>query len=297
MRRWTAALALLVGCGDAAVTPETRGTGTTGSSSDTSTSAGPSGGSTNEPPSVDASSSSGPHWETDGIGDAYETTGSCGFVCPPAAGTPPTCSLQEQDCPLGEKCAPFDPTGGSTWTSTACVPREAFSGVEGESCEYSNWPWSTVDTCGPGLWCSPLDIGDPKIGGTCRAVCGATLSCSDAVYCAASEGAAFGVCSAPCDPLAEVPCASPAEACVPSGLGFACRVSYQVPQGESCNETWQCEPGLLCSDSPLCNPEKAGEPCCTPVCDLSAPNCPDDAQCEPFGSPLSAYSDVGVCTG
>lgn len=244
-------------------------------------------------------------WETEGADEGYATTGGCGFTCPqPGGGGAPgggalECSIAAQDCPDGEKCAPWANDGSNVWNATRCVPLASTPDTIGAPCTFEGTFAFGVDTCDVGLWCGPEsgpESGeDPKdTTGTCHQLCGAD-PCPLGTQCVAPGFAEIGVCQDTCDPLGD-PCPG-SQACMPAGFGFVCHlVGREGAAGEPCRVTSACAAGLACVEAPQCDDEVT-ERCCVPYCDQGAPGCPDGQRCVDYGSPLPEFDNVGYCAG
>jgi hypothetical protein len=70
--------------------------------------------------------------------------------------------------------------------------------------------------------------------------------------------------------------------------------------GDPCEYVNVCDPGLVCLASdhvPVCTEDMPG--CCTPLCDLLAPECPMDTLCSPWFSEdaeiPAGLENVGAC--
>ncbi|MCY1065486.1 hypothetical protein OV090_11970 [Nannocystis sp. RBIL2] len=106
-----------------------------------------------------------------------------------------------------------------------------------------------------------------------------------------------------CDPLAQN-CPT-GEMCVIAFFSFdefECIPDVHPDEGRAfapCDYSDACAPSFFCmvpAVSPECDPEEIG--CCVPVCDLEAPDCPEDHTCEPWFIPEEAppgLEHIGVC--
>lgn len=249
----------------------------------------------------DDGTTSGISWETEGADEGYATTSGCGFTCPQPGGGGPgggslECSIAEQDCPDGEKCAPWANDGGTTWNATRCVPLDVTPEDIGAECLFEGSHVSGIDSCDVGLWCGPDAESDGKTkSGTCHQLCSAG-PCPAGTQCFFPfPGVAdLGVCQQPCDPLG-APCPDE-EACHPSGFEFTCHMAGAGVETDPCDAGSACAPGLVCVEAPQCDDEFT-DSCCVPYCDLSAPDCPEGQSCVDYGSPLPEFEDVGYCAG
>lgn len=303
------AILMLAGCTSSVLEDPTQdASSTTGTSASTgATAADTTGGSTEglsqgtTTAGPGSSSTGDPAWETEGADEGYATTGNCGFTCPPppgpsgGGGNPIECSVSEQDCAEGEKCAPWANDGGGVWTALRCVPIDPEPGALGEACFVEGSFVSGVDSCQLGLFCTPSNPDSLRSNdGACAALCNAG-PCDEGTICVTPGTINVGACGEICDPLAVDACPG-AQACLPAGLGFGCHFVEDPGGGGPCGATAECSAGELCMDVAQCN-EGRGETCCARFCDLEAPDCPDGQACADYGSPLSAYSTVGFCEG
>mgnify|MGYP000353495258 CR=1 FL=1 len=302
MRPWIW-VTLAFGCNAAVPAEPLEGTSTTGPDTPPIASTGGADESTTGPQPTTATTSgastSGYSWETEGADEGYATTGGCGFTCPSPPGNgggfPGECNLTAQNCPRGERCSPWANDGGPVWNAARCVPVSQDPGEVGDACTFEGSSVSGIDTCDIGLWCGPdLAPDAAKNSGTCMALCSGAI-CPENTLCVSPGPINEGVCSSLCDPLAPDSCA-PGWGCLPAGFGFACHPTVDEPLGTPCDANMQCGPGSVCTEASQCDDEFA-ERCCVAVCDRSAPSCADGQTCEDWGSPLSAYADVGYCDG
>ncbi len=214
------------------------------------------------------------------------------------------CGLFTQDCPEGEKCAPWANDGGTQWNATRCSPIADNPGTPGEPCTMEGSPTSGLDSCELGAMCWNVD---PRtLQGTCIAHCaGDELEpvCPRATSCFIGEDEVPLVCLPTCNPLADD--CEPSQLCGPNDAMFSC-----FPPGENaaaadpCELVTDCAAGSTCiaseATSPMCDQAVIG--CCSPWCDLSAPDpaasCFDPAQqCVPwFDDPApEGLESVGIC--
>lgn len=247
-----------------------------------------------------SSDSTGLAWETEGADEGVATTGNCGFTCPPppgpgGSGNPLECSITDQDCPEGEKCGPWANDGGALWTATRCVPLDSGAAGPGEPCEVEGAFVSGIDTCDIGLVCSPSGPDSFRTNeGVCGAFCDAD-PCAAGTLCTVAGPLNLGICGTICDPLAEGACPSESN-CMPAGLGFACNLAAAAVNAAPCTAPGECDVGHVCTDASQCDDELS-ETCCVQLCSLDAPECIGAQTCTDYGSPLSAYSNVGFCDG
>lgn len=236
---------------------------------------------------------------------APTTSDTAGFVAMPDLPTPgEACDPWQDTCPAGQKCKPYA-EGFGPWIGASCVPVADPSTPTGGACEAAEL--SFTDECEGGAVCHGF-LGDEE-SRRCHEICGGSLAqptCSAACSRCVSNGGFAGVCLFPCDPRASD--------CPP---GQTCQVLVEAPRllcgvgpgpstaGEVCESPGWCTEGTACADAALV-PGCADAKCCTPVCDLDAPdtcaqtlpgttcspwpaNTPDfEASCLPAG--------LGLCT-
>ncbi len=256
-----------------------------------------------------AGSSTGTSASTGDTGTSTGDTGDgepgCAFLCPDDDPTGPfECSLWEQDCPPGQKCAPWANDGGSAWNATRCSPVDPNPDADGEPCTVEGNGVSGIDSCEVGAMCWDVDP-DTNVG-TCVPHCTGSEDapvCADpARSCSISAKGPIALCWLMCDPLDPQACGAD-QGCYRLDNGFVCGPDASGKGGgpfESCEFINACDPGTVCTvaeDVGLC-----GEAfqCCTPFCDLAAPNCPADTSCVPAfedGSAPPGFESVGICLG
>lgn len=238
-------------------------------------------------------------------GGGGTTDGGCAFIgCKNDVGAPPSCDLWAQDCPDGQKCAPFA-NGDVFWNDSKCVPVMPGAGMAGDPCTVEGGAQSGVDSCAKGYMCWDVSV-DTGIG-TCVEQCAGSERapvCSGCTRCYIAGDGILNFCTPMCSPL-EQDCPD-GEQCVAlqSVLDyFFCQPPAPGQAGavfESCTDFDQCAPGLWCAPSQQaieCDPQQAG--CCLPFCKVSAPSCPGAGQqCVPWfamGQASDCYQDVGSC--
>lgn len=229
---------------------------------------------------------------------------SSGDMCMDLEGQP--CSVWNQNCPEGQKCAPYAECGAPYWTTAICIPIMENPAQPGDPC-FAVGEIGGIDNCDMGSYCWHRN---ERGTGTCVLLCKGS---GEAPYCEDPESACvvdsgestLGWCLSRCDPLKD-DCAHPQENCVPQVSDFVCWPILPDPGQPvhgTCMQIEACEKGLVCiaSNSALeCDQDALG--CCEPYCDLTVPDpnaqCPSVGQaCVPFfeGSPPPGDEDVGVC--
>lgn len=209
------------------------------------------------------------------------------------------CDIYAQDCPEGQKCTVI----GQQWDEVACVPLTQFPRQLGEYCGQEG----DGDTCDTGLLCR----WDPLVSSQiCQPLCGCSATsptCSENERCVIYNGGALPMCERLCDPLDASTCKE-GEVCIKGSWvnDFFCRMDVSGATGklgEACEAANGCDPGYSC-EAPEYVPGGCPEgaiACCTPLCDLENPQCPEDSKClEYFGGfglePAQCLEDVGFCT-
>jgi hypothetical protein len=265
---------------------------------------------------------------TAGLTTATSTSASTGLMgLPDLPADSDECDPQaEMPCPEGQKCSAAAPEWSPwlLWTGTpACFPVLG-NKAKGEVCDLGRDPVDGLDDCGAGTLCVDIywlngptgicvEFCDPAIKND---VADPSLCDNPAEFCygPGCQDCYLSVCIPACDPLLQ-DCPA-GTGCVQSAsnaeYAFACQGFWadSPAAGESCDLTYQCTPDATCVlsvevVSPACSDS---ETCCTPFCDLNAPNtCPGaamgevctpfypapyDPETEPWGVP---YNKLGFC--
>ncbi|MCR9160255.1 MAG: ribulose phosphate epimerase [Nannocystaceae bacterium] len=226
----------------------------------------------------------------------------CEFLCPGDVGSASIqCDVWQQDCPAGEKCTPWA-SQGMNWNETRCVPVDASPDAPGDPCTRHRDGVGGLDSCDVGALC--WDVDDETNQGTCVPLCVGDANeplCADPNrVCQISSEAILNLCVLLCDPLDASPCPQ-GHGCYPRNDGFACAPDASAGSGgtfEPCEFSNACQPGLVCVEPDAVVQCGDGAPgCCTPVCDVQAPVCPEPTVCVPWydGSAPPGYDDVGSC--
>lgn len=205
------------------------------------------------------------------------------------------CSTWAENCPAGEKCVPGEDILGGL----DCQPLVEPAAAIGELCSGPLDGEDVVDTCvqGAGCWGH-----DPVTNETvCVAHCTGTPTdpgCPPDTGCMITDQGKIAVCLPSCDPLVQ-DCGIDSK-CVLGVEDFVC-VRDEInskPAPGKCKDTTGCDPGLACFDSeqlPGCDNAAF---CCTPYCDLGAPDCEAGLTCVPMfaeGEAPPDAADVGAC--
>jgi len=226
----------------------------------------------------------------------------CGFLdCDdPTAGPSVECNTFLQDCPRGEKCTPWSNNGGTSVNATRCSPIEDDPDQPGEPCTVEGSALSGFDSCDLGSMC--WGVSAETNTGVCTPHCAGAENapiCEDnSTTCTQSGDSVLALCVFGCDPLASS-CLD-GQGCYPSNYGFICAPDGSGSGGgafETCESANGCDPGNVCVDgeaAQACNSTS----CCSPLCSLEAPDCPDSMICWPWfaeGQVLPGGEDVGYC--
>lgn len=231
--------------------------------------------------------------------------GGTAFITDPdGGGVAVECSVWDQDCPDGEKCAAWAIDGGSTWNGTMCVPVAPDPAGVGETCTVEGSAVSGVDTCEFGAMCWAVDSETNE--GTCVALCEgsemAPTCAPEATACSISNEGVLNLCLPICNPLAEE-CGA-GQGCFPVGNVFQCApVASGSQPGEPCEFINACEDGAGCVSPDLVPDCPAGSAsCCTAFCELQGDGseCAAGQECVPWfemgSEPDTCLEDVGVCS-
>jgi hypothetical protein len=281
---------------------ETGGAGTTSGVSTTSSG-------TSTSPTSSATGTAMSTGEQTSSNDVDGNDAGCSFYggCPVDGGfSPNECDQWVQDCPVGEKCMPFDSDGDNRWDALKCVPVAPNPGKPGEPCLVEGSDVSGIDDCELGAMCWKVD--DETGTGVCAAMCTGT---PDQPVCAEPGTACFDaslavvtLCLPSCDPV--LPDCPDGETCIHSAQqpnNFVCFLDASGEEGQEfdpCEFTNVCDPGLLCANPALateCDPDAWG--CCLAWCDLTMPACnAEGAECLAWfeeGQGPPELQHVGVC--
>lgn len=300
----------LAGCDLKVLNPILSGTASDSSAmmTETGTSAGaPDPGTTSSPTTSGGTTSGGTTSGDTTSGETSDAT-ACGndsndsaaFIVPPDP--PAQCDVWAQDCPAGQKCsAQGPPPLGSD--NIECVPIVPDPDQAGEPCKVLVECALGPDTCDFGMICRGVD---PDTGfGTCLKLCQGSESdpvCDPGYLCLLAD---VPMCLATCDPLLQ-DCPA-GESCQDVG-DFAC-FDILPPPGEGtfegCAGSWQCAPGHVCvspEGAVECDQNDQDLGCCSPYCDMNAPDCPGVGQvCLPYdqfddlGLTPAGHENLGVC--
>jgi hypothetical protein len=225
---------------------------------------------------------------------------------PDSGGDMSTCDPWAQDCPEGEKCAPYRSPNGTTWDANRCVPVVANPKSPGDTCTELGGPQSGEDDCDFGAVCNWLVEGE----GICAAMCTGSAEapvCEDpGTSCNIDNDGSRILCNPICDPILQ-DCPDPTRMTCLVAIGtdtFNCELGWGdsgIAVGEECYFDNSCLNGNLCIYEPERIPGCVGGPgCCAPYCDVTDAACPpgDGTSCVAFfedGAAPPGYEHVGVC--
>ena len=214
-----------------------------------------------------------------------------------------------EPCEPGEKCMPWDSTGGGGWNASKCSPIAPDPAGPGEPCTVEGSGVSGVDDCEAFSMCWGVD---PRtLQGTCVPFCigsEANPSCANPCdRCSLSSSGVLIPCLPTCDPL-EQNCPD-GQACYGYGNHFVCAPYAGGPDaghaGSPCEYLNVCQPGLFCASAYAVEGCQGSSGCCAPYCDLTeATPCPTASpgtECVPWydkdTAPVScnALDRVGAC--
>ena len=277
------------------VAPETSG-GSTGSVDGTTT-----GVNTSMPPgttTLDDSSSGGDPQETD-----------ANFVDDPDVGLEGNeCDVWSQDCPAGEKCAPWANDGGNSWNATRCVPVAENPKQPGDPCTVEGSDVTGFDDCDVAAMCFAVnpETNNGICVGFCQGSAGSPV-CSDADQeCNISNDGVLILCLDTCDPILQ-DCQSGDQplGCYPVNEDFLCWPDFSFDAGgvgDPCEYFNVCDVGLYCANSNVV-PDCVATGCCTEYCDITDPDAmctgaAGGAECVPWwdeGMAPPGFEHVGGC--
>lgn len=280
--------------GDTAVTSASDTNETTESASDSNT--------TNASDTEDTGETAG---DTEDGGDSGISTG---FITDPdGGGVSIECSLWDQDCGEGEKCAPWANDGGSAWNATRCVPVDANPAQPGDPCTVEGSGISGIDTCDVSSMC--WDVDPETNEGVCTAFCTGSENapvCDDPdTSCSIANDGTIILCLPSCDPLLQN--CPDGQACYPIDNSFVCAPDASGDDmgadNDPCEYINACDSGNVCVVPDIVDGCPAGSTgCCQAVCDLTdatADGCTANETCEAFfeeGNVPPGYEDVGICS-
>lgn len=235
--------------------------------------------------------------------DAFEdeTPHGASFLNDPDVGPDFECSTFAQNCPPTQKCNPWADDGGGSWNSTRCTAVAQNPVGVGETCTVEGSGVSGIDNCEIGVMC--FDVDGETNEGTCVPLCSGSPAapvCPADLVCTITNNNTLALCLPICNPLVPTDCA-PGNGCYLVQGQFTCApdASGQLGEpGDPCEFINACDPGNSCVSAELV-PGCVGSSCCTPFCDVLAPECPDGSSCadlfSPGDAPAACVENVGLC--
>ena len=205
---------------------------------------------------------------------ASETTG----MDPDVGGEGGLCSLILQDCPEGQKCVPYNMSGGIIPDNVKCVEEPINPDGVGEPCKTYNNFGSGDDSCAKGGMCFDIDNdGDGSCVGHCFGTPESPLCLKPEEKCVTFFDPPVPLCFVSCDPLVQN--CPEGEGCYMDAPnigseGFVCMPTVLAPSedgdyGDLCYNQAGCAPGFSCI-WPENVPDCKFEYCCSPWCDLDS---------------------------
>lgn len=236
-------------------------------------------------------------------GSGSTDDGGLGFLDQPdGGGMAFECDPIAQDCPAGEKCAPWASDGSSSWNATRCVPVAPDPGAPGDPCTVEGSGVSGLDDCELGALCFGVD--DNGMG-TCIEMCSGTLdnpTCdTPATTCIITNQGALTLCQPLCNPLADE-CA-PDEGCYLAGDFTVCAPDASGRMGGTgspCEYINACDDGHACAAAESVPGCAGATGCCTPFCTVGDDSaCMAGQTCAPVypkgEAPLECVAELGMC--
>lgn len=238
-----------------------------------------------------------------------EDPGGCGFLCPPDATHPEAqCDPVAQDCPAGEKCVWYVPSGGQQRREAARCIAVTGDAVGYEPCTLPNGIGPEItDDCGPDSYC--LEVYGTADHGYCAPFysdegypCEAYLPAIPAL----ENGSTFPAACLhyECHPFVQDTCPPFFQCTYYPAFLYGTNMCWYVPPEADLPLGAECDYGE-CGEGELCVPAEwtsgcTGERCCTQWCDLNAPACDDPAtQCELFpvwdSGTIPEFEWLGAC--
>lgn len=227
-----------------------------------------------------------------------------GFIADPDLPIQFECSTFAQDCPAGEKCMPWNNSGGGSWNATRCSPLSAMPDQVGDVCTVEGSGTSGIDSCDAGLMCWGVDAMTNE--GTCTELCGCTEInpvCNTAnTTCAISNDGALAICLPVCNPLDTDFCPA-GEACYPLGDTFLCAPDASGAlggAGDPCEFINACDAGHFCLSAGAVPGCAGAVGCCSPACTAGDDSpCLGSQTCQPWfeagSAPDECLAMAGAC--
>lgn len=185
-------------------------------------------------------------------------------------------------------------SGGTEMTGSTTMPQASSSGEPATSSTTTTTSMTSMSTSSGAGPTTDASESDP---GSTTETPGTETSTTAGEDTSSSTGSGFE----DCDPLVQN--CGRGEGCYADGEAFGCQEDASGANGgqaDACAADNECTLGLLCLNAEVvgsCEDGSAG--CCSAVCDLSAPECPNSSpNCIPWYDPGPAPSgleDVGAC--
>ena len=241
--------------------------------------------------------------DSDSDTDDSASESGIGFIeDPDGGGVSIECSVWDQDCMEGQKCAPWANDGGNAWNATKCVPVNPTPDQPGDSCTVEGSGVSGLDSCDVSSMCWDVD-GETNMG-TCVAFCTGSettpLCDNPMTSCSIANEGVLILCLPNCDALLQ-DCPE-GQACYPIDDAFVCAPDASGEMGaddDPCEFINACDAGLGCFNAAVQNGCNGASGCCTPFCDLDgADPCMAPEMCTPLfdmGNAPPGLENIGFC--
>lgn len=232
------------------------------------------------------------------------------FVGMPDVSVGAECDVWGQDCPVGEKCAPWANDGGNSWNATKCVPVDANPKQPGDECTTNGSDVSGQDNCDVGSLC--FSVNPETNVGLCTPFCQgseANPTCADPTdVCNVSNNGALILCLDTCNPLLQdCQTGGQPQGCYPVNDEFLCWPDFSFDlgaYGDPCQYFNVCDPGLYCAAADVLPNCVGSTGCCTEYCDVmdanaSCAGAADGVECVPWWGdgvvPPPGMDSIGAC--
>ncbi len=252
--------------------------------------------------------------DTDETTESDTTMTGIGFIeDPDGGGVSIECSVWDQDCDEGQKCAPWANDGGNAWNATKCVPIDPAMNQPGDACSVEGSGVSGVDSCDVSSMCWNVD-GKTNMG-TCVAFCtgseAAPVCDNPSTSCSIANEGVLILCLPTCDPnLQDCP---EGEACYGIDTSYVCAPDASGEMGaypDPCEFINACDAGSFCLDASLYPTEACdgASGCCTPTCIVgdpgACPGAPAGVECVPWfqdgerppPAECGGSDELGICS-
>lgn len=122
-------------------------------------------------------------------------TGGAFITDPDGGGVSVECSIWDQDCQRGEKCAPWANDGGTEQNATRCAPVAMDPAQPGDACAVEGSGVSGIDDCDVAVLCYEVD--EKSLEGTCVQMCQgseAEPQCPEGTWCSIMNEGVLSLC-------------------------------------------------------------------------------------------------------